>query len=65
MKKQLYATDINWETDGQGTCGLPKEVNISNIMDIWDGTDEQINEVNEYLSKEYGFLVNGYNVELK
>lgn len=45
---------VNWETDGTPIedIGLPTEVNVPNNIDIDDIAD--------WLSDKYGFLVNGF-----
>ena len=53
MKK---AYDIDWETDGQDV-DLPEEVELPEDID----TDE-IGEVEDYLSDEYGYLVNSFEI---
>lgn len=43
--------DIDWETDGE-IVELPDEVEVPNDLDD--------NEIAEYLSDTYGWLVNGF-----
>ena len=45
--KRVY---VDWETDG--TIGLPTEVDVPNDIDTEDIAD--------WLSDKYGFLVNGF-----
>ena len=56
---KVYVYDIKWETDGH-KVKLPKSI----IIDIdTKGLDEEdvIEEINDFLSDEYGWLVNDYN----
>ena len=49
----LKVTDIEWETDGEDV-ELPTEVDIEVDEDYTD------DEIADYLSDEYGWLVNGF-----
>lgn len=50
----MKAVNINWETDGYD-IDLPNEVNIpSNIEE---------DDICDYLSDEYGFLINSFDIE--
>lgn len=51
----MKATQIDWETDGY-SVNLPTEVTIPNYI-----TDKE--DIADYLSDEYGYLVNGFYVE--
>ena len=53
MKK---AYDIDWETDGQDV-DLPVEVELPEDIDT-----DAIGEVEDYLSDEYGYLVNSFEI---
>lgn len=64
---EILVTNINWETDGSDV-DLPKDTTIPveklDIEDISD--DEKVQEaLNNYLSDNYGYLVNNYSYELK
>ena len=52
----MKAVDIDWETDGYKIDNLPSEVEIPKY--IADNED-----IADYLSDEYGFLVNGFYIE--
>jgi hypothetical protein len=54
----LNITEISWETDGETVDDLPTEVTIDWTWKDWD--DE---EICDWLSDEYGWLVNGFCVE--
>ena len=54
--KRVKAVNIDWETDGH-RVKLPKEVIIPSHIDV-----EDIDEIADYLSDEYGFLHNGFNL---
>ena len=58
-KMKVLVYDIKWETDGY-KVKLPKNVIID--MDT-EGLDEEdvIEEINDFLSDEYGWLVTDYN----
>ena len=56
----LNITEISWETDGETVDDLPTEVTIDWTWKDWD--DE---EICDWLSDEYGWLVNGFCVEVK
>lgn len=49
--KRIY---VDWETDGTPIkeIGLPTEVDVPN--------DIEIDDIADWLSDEYGFLVNGF-----
>lgn len=51
------ACNIKWETDGQDV-NLPEEVELPDEIDV-----DAIGEVEDYLSDEYGYLVNSFNIE--
>ena len=51
------ACNIKWETDGQDV-DLPEEVELPDEIDV-----DAIGEVEDYLSDEYGYLVNSFNIE--
>ena len=53
MKK---AYNIDWETDGQDV-DLPDEVELPEDIDT-----DAIGEVEDYLSDEYGYLVNSFEI---
>lgn len=64
MKKIAH---IDWETDNQNVS-LPKEVEIpSNLIECncsdWWECEINIENINNYLSEKYGFLVKGYNIK--
>lgn len=60
----LYATDINWETDGYEVDGLPEEVEIpTDIEKNYYEFDEDDGVITDYLSDEFGFLVKSYEIE--
>lgn len=48
--------NIDWETDGE-VVTLPTEVDVPNDIDEYDIAD--------YLSDEYGWLVNSFEIEYK
>ena len=54
----LNITEIDWDTDGEKIEDLPTEVKVE-----WDRDDWDEDEISDYLSDEYDWLVNGYCVE--
>lgn len=54
---KYFACNIKWETDGQDV-NLPKEVELPDEIDV-----DAIGEVEDYLSDEYGYLVNSFSIE--
>jgi hypothetical protein len=52
-----FACNIEWETDGQDV-DLPVDVELPDGIDV-----ESIGEVEDYLSDEYGYLVNSFDIE--
>lgn len=54
--KRVKAVDIDWETDGY-CVKLPNEVIIPPHIDVEDEF-----AISDYLSDEYGFLHNGFNI---
>lgn len=54
---KYFACNIKWETDGQDV-NLPEEVELPDEIDV-----DAIGEVEDYLSDEYGYLVNSFNIE--
>jgi hypothetical protein len=60
-------TNIEWDTDRQDVEGLPTELELTLINMIEDDLeDEEIvtEEINEYLSDNYGFCVFDYEYEI-
>lgn len=59
----MVAYNIKWDTDGHRIKGLPKRVEIPNhiINEMEDEND--IDVITDYLSDEYGFCVEGYELE--
>lgn len=55
MKIKVY--NIEWDTDGEVNADLPKEVIIDNPAD-------EIDDIADYLSDEYGFCIFGFCTEL-
>ena len=55
----LYLTEINWDTDGE-TIDLPTELRI-----VWEDTEWSEDEISDWVCNEYGWLVNGFCVEVK
>lgn len=51
----MLVSDIKWETDGE-VVDLPTEVEVD------DDLDED--EIADYLSDEYGWLVNGFSLPM-
>ena len=51
----MIVSDIKWETDGE-VVELPTEVEVD------DDLDED--EIADYLSDEYGWLVNGFSLPM-
>ena len=51
---EAQATHIDWETDGQ-EVDLPKTVEVPDDLDA--------DEIADYLSDEYGFLVNAFQIK--
>ena len=51
----MKVTNIKWETDGE-VVDLPTEVEVE------DGMSD--NEVADFLSDEYGWLVNGFSLPM-
>ena len=51
----MLVTDIKWETDGE-IVSLPTEVEVDDNM-----SDD---EIADYLSDEYGWLVNGFSLPM-
>lgn len=65
--KHIYVTNIEWETDGIDIeeLGLPTDVTITNpsaemIKEVEE--DGYCDEITDFLSDEYGWLVAGYEV---
>ena len=56
VEKGIPIADIDWETDGEDSeeMGLPSSVRVP--------SDLEEDEIADYLSDEYGFLVNGFVV---
>lgn len=65
MKK--YATNIRWDTDGDKelAASLPQEICLDDIISIYDGTDEQEEQITSYLSDKVGFCHYGYDIIIK
>lgn len=61
----MKATNIRWDTDGdkRALASLPTEVKIPFLPNEFDSFDEFVDEVSDYLSDEYGFCHNGFNIE--
>jgi hypothetical protein len=65
MKTKVFATNIEWDLSdvtffGDATIddlNLPTEVEIPSDIDS--------DRITDYLSDEYGFLVEGYNIEIE
>ena len=51
----MKVTDIKWETDGE-VVDLPTEVEVDDDLDEY--------EIADYLSDEYGWLVNGFSLPM-
>lgn len=51
----MKVTDIDWETDGE-VVDLPSEVDVDDNM-----SDD---EIADYLSDTYGWLVNGFSLPM-
>jgi hypothetical protein len=65
MKKQLYLTayNIDWETDGE-KVKLPDKIILPDCIVIdWHLNDQDDDIVTDYLSDEYGWLVNSYELD--
>lgn len=65
--KELWATSIKWDTDGVSarSLGLPTSVKIpKSLYSIYeeDGYNE---EIENYLSDEYGYCLYGFNLRWK
>lgn len=61
----LACTGIIWDTDGElaETLGLPDNVVIDNPTDeMIEDCDNPNDAVVNYLSDEYGFCIEGYNL---
>lgn len=52
---KMKVTDIDWETDGE-VVDLPSEVDVDDNM-----SDD---EIADYLSDTYGWLVNGFSLPM-
>ncbi len=65
MKK--YATNIQWDTDGDKELAksLPKEICIDSVCTIYDGTDEQEEDISNFITEQTGFCHFGYDVIIK
>lgn len=62
MKK--YATNIQWDTDDED-ISLPKSICIDSVVSIFDGTDEQLDEISDYITEKTGFCHFGFDVVFK
>ena len=60
MKIKCVITNIDWDTDGEETQELPKNVTFEMVYDEECGAclDE---ETAEELAEQYGFCVNAFN----
>lgn len=65
MKK--YATAIFWDTDGDKELAktLPQEICIDEVCSIFDGTDEQFEDISNFITDKTGFCHFGFNVIIK
>ncbi len=64
---EKYAVDIKWDTDGDKALfeRLPQEICIDEVCSIFDGTDEQHEEISNFITEKTGFCHFGYNVVIK
>lgn len=67
--KQILVTNIEWDTDGIDIeeLDLPTEVTITNpSVEMIEEVEEDgyCDEITDFLSDEYGWLVAGYSVEI-
>jgi hypothetical protein len=58
---KLYATNIDWDTDGYQVA-LPSEVELPSDMTDAEAIDM---EGADYLSNKYGYCVNTFNITRK
>lgn len=64
--KRIVATNIKWDTPK--SAGLPKRVVIDINKDneyLLEDIEGYADELCDYLSDEYGYCIEGFNVEYK
>lgn len=66
---KIIAVNIEWDTDGED-INLPREVEIPSEVipedaDIDEYIEGYTEEVEDYLSDNYGFCVFGFNLEMQ
>jgi hypothetical protein len=66
MKMKLRCYDIDWETDGEVVEGLPTDtiIELFDLDDDYDPQNDDSGEAVNALSDAYGWLVNGFCVEV-
>ena len=59
----MKAVNIKWDTDGDMELleELPTEVEISDYL-ITDDEDDLLDEISDWLSDEYGFCHDGFEI---
>ena len=62
MKVKCVITDIDWDTDGEETQELPKNVTFEMDYDEDYGA-ELDQDAGDELSDRYGFCINSFNAE--
>ena len=71
MIKKLIITNIKWETDGADPQELGLPVRINHLLDCDeqsidpDDEDEIEQYASDYLSDTFGFLHDGFSIEIK
>lgn len=59
----MKLTNINWDTDGED-IDLPNEVEAPNeIVKDFNDEEELLDYLSDWLSDEYGFCHDGFNIE--
>jgi hypothetical protein len=61
----VIVRDIEWETDGESIEDLPETVVIPITYEELEDEDALHDGINDYLSDNYGWLVNGYQIGWK
>ena len=64
-KLHVIVRNIEWETDGSNREELPEIVVIPVTYEEIEDEDMMREGINDYLSDNYGWLVNGYEIGWK
>lgn len=65
MTKKLYASEIDWDTDG-ATADLPSEVEIPIPVAMeYQLQEEDDSVLSDFLSDTFGWCVNSFNIIMK